>query len=69
MPRSELRENFDHFDADDNGKIEFDEFRSLLAALDADVGEEEARIGFDAVDSDGDGHIEFGEFLSWWDAR
>ena len=28
MPRSELRESFDHFDADDNGKIEFNEFLS-----------------------------------------
>lgn len=69
MDRDELLASFDHFDTDENGRIEFDEFVQLLDALDADVPEDEARLGFDEVDTDDDGHIDFDEFCSWWDAR
>lgn len=65
--REELREEFDYFDSDDNGKIEFDEFLGLLEALGADVKDDEAHAGFDALDTDGDGHIDFHEFLAWWE--
>jgi Ca2+-binding EF-hand superfamily protein len=65
----ELRETFDHFDADDNGTIEYGEFVSLLDALDAGLSTAEARIGFDEIDADDDHHIDFDEFLAWWMGR
>jgi Ca2+-binding EF-hand superfamily protein len=64
----ELREEFEYFDDDDNGLIEFDEFRGLLEALGDAMQRDEARTGFDAIDTDGDGHIDFDEFLEWWES-
>ncbi len=62
----ELKEAFDFNDANGDGKIEFDEFVSMLTALDAFGSREEARVGFDAVDSDNDGSIDLEEFIAWW---
>jgi Ca2+-binding EF-hand superfamily protein len=63
---SELRETFDHFDRDDNGKIDREEFGELLDALDADMTEEDKDVGFDIIDTNHNQQIEFGEFLAWW---
>jgi len=63
---AELRENFDHFDTDSNGVIDFEEFKELLSALQADMTEEEAEIGFDIIDADDNQTIEFQEFADWW---
>jgi Ca2+-binding EF-hand superfamily protein len=63
---AELRQSFHYNDANHDGRIDFAEFRSLLEALEADIGEQEARIGFEAIDLDGDGAIEVDEFLAWW---
>lgn len=65
----ELRESFDYNDANNDGKIELDEFVSMLQGLDAFGGRDEARIGFESVDSDGDGSIDFNEFVAWWQER
>lgn len=62
----ELKESFEYNDLNGDGKIELDEFRRMLEALDAGVDAEEARVGFDAIDTDGDGGIEFDEFVDWW---
>ncbi len=66
MNDNELRESFDHFDRDNNGTIDFDEFGELLSALSSEMDEESRRTGFDIIDSDGNGSIEFDEFVSWW---
>ena len=66
---SELRENFEHFDADDNGEIDREEFAGLMEALGAGMSEAELDMGFETIDTDGSGTIEFDEFESWWRDR
>lgn len=65
----ELKESFEYNDLDKDGKIEFDEFTSMLESLDAEVERSEARIGFREIDTDQDGAIELDEFISWWVER
>jgi calmodulin len=67
--REELEESFDYNDANDDGRIEFEEFVDMLNALDAYSGPEEARVGFETIDSDRDGSIDFEEFVAWWSER
>jgi calmodulin len=62
----ELKENFEFFDRDDNGRIDRDEFKRLMQVLGADAPEDELDVGFDVVDADDDGAIDFHEFASWW---
>jgi Ca2+-binding EF-hand superfamily protein len=62
----ELKETFDHFDRDDNGKIDRREFGELLDALGADMTEEDKDVGFDIIDTNHNQQIEFREFNSWW---
>lgn len=62
----ELKETFEYNDLDNDGKIELDEFRRMLEALDAGVAPDEARVGFHEIDADGDGGIELDEFVEWW---
>lgn len=66
---AELREIFNHFDKNQNGKIESSEFSALLEALGADMSEFEVTTGLRALDDDGNGTIEFEEFAAWWADR
>ena len=66
---AELRENFDHFDADDNGAIDVEEFTYLLETLKAGMSRVEIHTGFHAIDTDGNGRIDFDEFCAWWGDR
>lgn len=63
---AELREDFEYFDDDGDGLLQFSEFVSFLDGLGAEMLDEECRIGFAEIDTDHDGMIEFDEFLSWW---
>jgi len=63
---AELREDFDQFDNDGDGLLEFDEFLEFMDGLGADMSNEECRIGFAEIDTDRDGVIEFDEFIEWW---
>ncbi|HEY5567452.1 MAG TPA: EF-hand domain-containing protein [Gammaproteobacteria bacterium] len=65
----ELKESFQYNDSNEDGKIEFDEFVSMLEELEADVEEDEARVGFRTIDTDKDGAIELDEFVAWWSDR
>ena len=64
--RQELREIFDHFDLNRNGKLEISEFRELLIALGGSLTPGEAEAGFDAIDDNNDGVISWSEFVAWW---
>jgi calmodulin len=67
--RTELREDFEYFDDDHDGRMQFDEFVNLLGDLEAGMSQEECRIGFAAIDRNRDGSIEFDEFLAWWQSN
>jgi Ca2+-binding EF-hand superfamily protein len=65
----ELKENFAYNDANDDGSIEFEEFVSMLEALESGISRAEARVGFDSIDGDRGGAIDFDEFVAWWSER
>jgi len=62
----ELREAFDYNDRDSDGRIELDEFVTMLDELEANMSAKEAKIGFQDIDTNDDGLIDFGEFVAWW---
>jgi Ca2+-binding EF-hand superfamily protein len=63
--RAELQEDFEVFDEDHDGLLEFAEFADFMDGLGADMTSEECRIGFEEIDSNRDGRIQFGEFFEW----
>ena len=65
----ELRESFDFYDKDGNGKLERDEFAGLMETLGmVEPGEDPSR-GFSAIDTDASGQIDFDEFVRWFADR
>ena len=62
----ELIQEFAAADRDNDGRIDFDEFRLLLEGLEAAMTVEEMQIGFSEVDADRDGWIDCREFVDWW---
>lgn len=62
----ELIQEFAAADRDNDGRIDFGEFRLLLEELDAAMSIEEMQIGFGEVDADHDGLIDCDEFADWW---
>ena len=66
---AEVREIFDHYDADGNGVVDADEFARLCRTLDPEFDEAEIKVGLSIVDHNGNGQIEFEEFVSWWQTR
>lgn len=67
MPElDEIREIFEHFDGNDDGRIVRPEFARLMDALGADMPEAELDVGFDLIDADDNGEIDFQEFAIWW---
>ena len=69
LSSTELRENFNHFDGNSDGKIDFAEFAHLMAALETAASDEELAIGFQAIDTDGSGQVELDEFSNWFNSR
>ncbi len=62
----ELRENFEYFDKNGDGKLNRIEFGELMAALGAvEPGTEPSR-GFSSIDINGSGGIDFEEFAGWF---
>ena len=62
----ELRENFDHFDTNNDGKLNREEFGRLMEGLGAvEPGADPGR-GFSSIDTDGSGAIDFAEFSRWF---
>ena len=65
---TDIRENFDFFDKDNNGKIEISEFVSLLKVIEPDSSKQQAEEGFKLIDDDHNGVIDFEEFIVWWES-
>ena len=65
----DFKKLFKHYDRDNSGTLEFDEFRSALRRdakiAKKDVTDEQMKTVFDAVDEDGGGEIDVDEFISW----
>jgi len=64
--RAELREDFEYFDANEDGRMQFDEFVHFLNGIDAEMSAADCRVGFTEIDTNRDGLIEFEEFMDWW---
>jgi Ca2+-binding EF-hand superfamily protein len=62
----ELVQQFAVADRNDDGRIDFEEFRRLMQGLDEAMSVEELRIGFQEVDAHRDGLIDCREFIEWW---
>ena len=62
----ELREAFEYNDRDGDGRIEPDEFATMLDELEANISAKEAKTGFQDIDTNDDGLIDFDEFVAWW---
>ena len=62
----QIREEFDFFDEDKNGQIDFSEFFELLKVISPKAKESQAHEGFSLIDQNNDGFIDFDEFLTWW---
>ena len=64
---AEIDALFARADKDDDGQINYQEFRALVRELDGDVMPDEVlRIGFQETDTDGNGRINIDEFRAWW---
>eukprot|EP00252_Welwitschia_mirabilis_P011561 TRINITY_DN2584_c0_g1_i1.p1 TRINITY_DN2584_c0_g1~~TRINITY_DN2584_c0_g1_i1.p1 ORF type:complete len:531 (-),score=115.98 TRINITY_DN2584_c0_g1_i1:306-1898(-) len=59
-----LKEMFRCIDADNNGRVTFEELKNGLARLGSKLSESEARQLMDAADVDGNGTIDYHEFIS-----
>ena len=64
--KEQIREEFEFFDKDQNGRIDLAEFIEMLTVLSPKTKANRVEEGFAIIDSDGDGFISFTEFLDWW---
>ncbi len=62
----ELKENFEHFDKNGDGKLTRTEFGELMNALGATESGVDPSRGFSSIDTDRSGGIDFEEFASWF---
>jgi acetyl-CoA synthetase len=66
---AELRETFASFDGNNDGRIVYAEFASLMTALGGGMDDGAFRNEFSRIDADHDGAIGFDEFAAWWGER
>jgi Ca2+-binding EF-hand superfamily protein len=63
---AEIDALFAQADQDNDGQINFTEFKALVRELDEDLSEQELRVGFTETDTSGNGRINIDEFRTWW---
>lgn len=63
---AEIDALFAQADQDNDGQINFTEFKALVRELDEELSEQELRVGFTETDTNGNGRINIDEFRTWW---
>ena len=69
MSSDPLRDRFDRFDHDGNGKIDERELGRLLDGLGVGFSDQQVRATFESLDQDRSGAVSFDEFRAWWQSR
>jgi len=64
--KGDVKATFRQIDADGNGTIDKEEFKTVLYSLSGAVTDEELDACFKEIDEDGNGTIEFEEFQKWY---
>ena len=62
----EIKEAFNFFDKDNDGKISYKEFKGLLVKLSKEYQEKDVDELFKSLDIDVDGYINIDEFINLW---
>ena len=62
----ELYQLFEHFDANEDGRIDEEEFGRMLDKLGSTSPPEVRSLEFAAMDGNADGLVELKEFADWW---
>ncbi len=62
----EIKNTFEFFDKDNNGTIDFLEFRELLKTLSPGSNLQQSGEGFSMIDTNSDGLIDLDELIEWW---
>ena len=65
----ELKENFEYFDSNGDGRLDLGEFTAMMEAMGVIGPGEDAAMGFREIDTDGSGEVEFDEFTRWFSTR
>lgn len=60
------KRQFDKYDADNSGKIDADEFKTLCYSLGQRLNDTELKLAMKMLDEDGDGEINYAEFKKWY---
>jgi len=66
MSSDPLRDRFERYDTDRNGKIDEAEMGRLLDELGAGFTDAQLRAAFTSIDVNGSGQIDLEEFRAWW---
>lgn len=59
---------FAKYDANEDYKLEINEFKKLVDDADFILSEAEVKAGMEMMDKNANGYIEFDEFAAWWAA-
>jgi len=68
-PAARLREDFDSYDVNRDGRLTLGEFMRMMDSSDAEISAEECQNAFDEIDVDHDGLIDFAQLQVWWNER
>jgi Ca2+-binding EF-hand superfamily protein len=64
--QDEIAQAFARVDRNGDGRIEIEEFATLMLDMDRATNACEMRVCFDAIDSDHDGSVTLAEFRAWY---
>lgn len=65
-PFAEVKEIFDHYDRDHDGRIAARDLDRICGALGMEMEEHELKVALLDVDRDADGKVAWEEFKTWW---